>query len=44
MMLLAVDGARKLGETSTLLWPTEIEFFVLVEHPGEGICLVMLCL
>ena len=44
VMLLAVDEARMLGEASTLLRPTEIEFFVLVEPPGEGIDLVILCL
>ena len=36
VMLLSGYGARKLGETSTLFRPTEIEFLDLVEPPGEG--------
>ena len=44
VMLVAGDGARNLGETSTLFRPTEIEFLDLVEPPGEGRDLVILCL
>ena len=42
--LLAGDGPHKLGETSTLFRPTEIEFLDLVELPGEGRDLVILYL
>ena len=44
VMLLAGDGARKLGETITLFRPTEIDFLDLVEPPGEGTDFVILCL
>ena len=44
VMLLAGDGARKLGEISTLFRPTEIEFLDLVEPTGEGRDLVILYL
>ena len=44
VMLLAGDGPRKLGETSIVFRPTEIEFLDLVEPPDEGRDLVILYL